>query len=207
MKLDSAYFDKVRAGNGRASARAASAPEPEPARACAAEGCSEAGSFRAPKGRHAEGEYHWFCLDHVREYNKTYNYFAGMNEAAVQSFQKDALTGHRPTWKVGVNTRADEGRPDTRARPRVADPFGMFGGAERQARPDPERRRAVHNQERRSFDMLGLPETATRAEVKARFHLLAKRYHPDANGGDRGNEDRLRDVIQAYNYLKAAGFA
>ena len=43
-------------------------------------------------------------------------------------------------------------------------------------------------------------------EVKARFKALVKRHHPDANGGDRSSEDKLREIIQAYNYLKSIGF-
>ena len=58
-------------------------------------------------GRLREGQYFCFCLDHVREYNATYNYFNGMSDEAVLRYQKDALTGHRPTWKMGAN-RQDE---------------------------------------------------------------------------------------------------
>ena len=54
--------------------------------------------------------------------------------------------------------------------------------------------------------MLGLEADAKRADIKARFKMLVKRHHPDANGGDRGSEDTLREIIQAYNYLKSAGF-
>jgi DnaJ-class molecular chaperone len=39
-----------------------------------------------------------------------------------------------------------------------------------------------------------------------RFKMLVKRHHPDANGGDRSTEDRLREIIQAYNYLKSVKF-
>jgi DnaJ-class molecular chaperone len=53
---------------------------------------------------------------------------------------------------------------------------------------------------------LGLDGTATPAEVKARYKLLVKRHHPDANGGDRSLEERLREIIQAYSYLKSVGF-
>ena len=71
----------------------------------------------------------------------------------------------------------------------------------------PEREgRMVRNAERKALEALGVELSATREEIKARFKLLVKRHHPDANGGDRSSEDRLRDIIQAYNYLKTAGF-
>ena len=59
---------------------------------------------------------------------------------------------------------------------------------------------------RKALETLGLETSATTAEVKARFKLLVKRHHPDANGGDRSSEDRLVEIIQAYNYLKSNGF-
>jgi len=60
---------------------------------------------------------------------------------------------------------------------------------------------------RRAYDVLGLDESADAAAVKARYKQLVKQVHPDANGGDRSYEDRLREVINAYNTLKAAGLA
>ena len=69
--------------------------------ACEWQGCKEKASHRAPKGN-TEKEYWHFCLAHVREYNQSYNFFAGMNDAAVMAYQKDAITGHRPTWKMGT---------------------------------------------------------------------------------------------------------
>ncbi len=203
MKLHSAYFNKIRID--------AAEPRHEPARrACEMPGCDGSGTHRAPKGRHLEGEYFWFCLDHVRQYNKSYNYFTGMNDAAVQAFQRDASFGHRPTWQMGVNAKSDE--PIRQARPsgfkwsgRAQDPFRLFGEGFQTRGAEPERRK-VHNMEARSLSTLGLDLSASAAEIKARYKLLVKRHHPDANGGDRSLEDRLREVIQAYSYLKSVGF-
>ena len=50
---------------------------------------------------------------------------------------------------------------------------------------------------------LELGGDATPAKIKARYKELVKRHHPDANGGDRSSEERLREIIQAYNYLRA----
>jgi len=82
--------------------------------------------------------------------------------------------------------------------------FG-HGGRARAEKPAAEAR-PVRNAERKAFDTLGLEIDAAAAEIKARFKELVKRHHPDANGGDRSTEDRLIEVIQAYNYLKSAKF-
>ncbi len=125
-----------------------------------------------------------------------------MSDDAVTKYQKDAITGHRPTWKMGAGkSRSD---PD-----QAEDPFGMFGefaGGFRPKTAPVEPVRTVRNAERKALDALGLEPGASAVEVKARFKLLVKRHHPDANGGDRTLEDRLREIIQAYNYLKSVGY-
>jgi hypothetical protein len=132
-----------------------------------------------------------------------------MSDAEVTDFQKDAMTGHRPTWKVGANSWAH----GTKARMTGAgggaglnahDPHGLFAESARQAREEPHRR-VLKPIEKKSMDALHLPETASKAEIKARFKELVKRHHPDSNGGDTRSADTLREIIQAYNYLKKAG--
>ena len=100
MKLDSKFFDRLRVKPDANRLLRDSCP------ACEWPGCTEPGLYPAPKGRAREGQYHRFCLDHVREYNKSYNYFAGLPDEAVVKHQKDDMIGHRPTWSLGVNSWA-----------------------------------------------------------------------------------------------------
>jgi DnaJ domain len=183
---------------------------------CEWPGCNGAAIYRAPKGRGRENEYWRFCLDHVREYNHSYNFFAGMSTDDIARYQKDAVVGHRPTWKMGMNG----GRPTARShsarfQPNMEDaddPLGLFrhfGGVAKRADGEHLRgrgSRVIRDDERKALDTLGLEPEATTAEIKLRFKTLVKRHHPDANGGDRSTEDRLREIIQAYNYLKSVGF-
>jgi hypothetical protein len=204
MDLNSKYFDRIRINPG------ADAPEPEAA-PCEAPGCAHVGGYRAPKGRGREGQYYNFCLDHVREYNKSYNYFAGMGDDDIADYQRSAATGHRPTWTMGVN-RAAAGAENPRsawASGAFADPFGLFGADAAHARKpkqEEEAQRPLRNLERRSFAALDLDGHESAAEIKARYKALVKQLHPDANGGDRSSEDRLRQIIQAYHYLRSVGF-
>lgn len=206
MNLNSKYFDRIRIS-----------PEEGPAvatdtRPCEWHGCGQLGGYRAPKGRDREGQYYNLCLDHVREYNKSYNYFAGMKDDDVIAYQRSANIGHRPTWTMGVNADSAEAQkfhPNRAWAAAFSDPFGVFGGGgDRRAREqkvEPERR-PLRNLERRSFATLDLEGGESGTEIKARYKALVKQLHPDANGGDRSSEDRLRQIIQAYHYLKAAGF-
>ena len=209
MKSDSPLFDRIRVKPDKDRRLRAQFPT------CEWPNCEAPATHRAPKGRLREREYWRFCLEHVREYNHAYNFFAGMTTEDIARYQKEAVIGHRPTWKMGMNG----GRPSSRSRSArlhpeftdADDPFGMFrefgglGSARRSERRAPEAR-AVRNAERKALDALGLEADASAHEVKTRFKTLVKRHHPDANGGDRSSEDRLREIIQAYNYLKSIGF-
>jgi curved DNA-binding protein CbpA len=202
MKLDSKYFDSIRVKRGSGRSRQPETPS------CQWQGCQEPGPHRAPQGRGREGRYFQFCTTHVQQYNKSYNYFDGMSDAEVEAFQKSAATGHRPTWTMGANS-AGHGREHdphhhrfTEGAGRPNDPFNLLGaGAKRTQAKNP----AIGNVARKSLRALHLDEHATKAEIKTRFKELVKRHHPDANGGDRSSEDRLREIIVAYNYLKSAG--
>jgi hypothetical protein len=219
MKFDSPLFDRIRVKPGEDRRQQTDQP------CCDWPHCTQSATHRAPKGRNRERDYWRFCLDHVREYNQSYNFFAGMSDDAVARYQKDALTGHLPTWKIGMV--GSTGR--TRGRGRNAGPHGgpfadalgpddpfdiarEFGGtgaphgrgSAGQARAEAERR-TIRNAERKALLSLGFEENAAGADIKARFKELVKRHHPDANGGDRGSEEKLREIIEAYSYLKKTG--
>jgi DnaJ domain len=208
MSTDSPLFDRIRVKPDKDRRLRAQCP------ACEWPECKAPATHRAPKGRLREREYWKFCLDHVRAYNHSYNFFAGMSADDIARYQKDAVIGHRPTWKMGSGgarpaNRSGSARLDAKLAD-VIDPFGMFrefGGASA-AQPNPKRQPVglVRNAQRKALDALGLEDDASAQEIKSRFKSLVKRHHPDANGGDRSSEDKLREIIQAYNYLKSIGF-
>jgi curved DNA-binding protein CbpA len=207
MKFDSPLYDRIRVKPSEDRRLQTERP------CCEWPNCTESASHRAPKGRNREHEYWQFCLNHVREYNQSYNFFAGMSDDAVARFQKDALTGHLPTWRMGMVGGKK------RAKGRVgrffeegfgaADPFDIlreFGAPSGATHSGADiERRTVRNAERKALHALGLEDGAAGPEIKARFKELVKRHHPDANGGDRGSETKLREIIEAYNYLKKTG--
>jgi len=203
MSTFSKYFERIRVRPDPAAETKADAPR------CQWDGCAEAGTHRAPVGRMREGEYFRFCFDHVREYNKSFNYFAGAPAAEIARFQKEALTGHRPTWTVASNGSA-RFAPDVSQKrsgragyyKNVRDPFNLFSQTRADGRPFESKARPL---EAKALETLGLDAHATGPAIKSRYKELVKRHHPDANGGDRGSEDRFREVIQAYRMLKQAG--
>lgn len=164
---------------------------------CAHPDCDLAGEYRAPRSRDALDSYYRFCLEHVREYNAAWNYYANMDNAAVEAEMRNDIVWRRPTWPLGTRTGAAEDK--------FADPLGLF----RRERTDGAEARAADVQlqsltpaEREAISLLGLVAPVTKADVKLRYKILAKMLHPDANGGDKRAEDRLKSVNYAYTTLR-----
>jgi len=205
MKLESKYFDRIRVKPEEDRLLRDQTP------VCEWPGCEGVGKHPAPKGRDSEGDYHYFCVDHVRQYNKQYNYFSGMQDPEIADWRKEAETGHRPTWKLGENSWATHNGGRRRSgkakknQETPADPCDLLEEKTRTRQPN-RPSRSIRNAELKALHKLGMDETATAATVKAQYKTLVKRLHPDANGGSRANEDKLREIIQAYDYLKKAKF-
>jgi hypothetical protein len=175
----------------------AKAPVIEKLRPCAVRGCREEGSHRIPKSRQNLSEQIYVCFAHARAHNESWDYFKGMSDKEIERFQVDALTGHRPTWPLGK--RAARMR---RGVFEFDDAFGHMDEESPAPRPPTRKLAGVQLQ---ALATLNLEETATLQEIKARYKELVKRFHPDANGGDRGAEERLKQVIKAYAVLRRHG--
>ena len=205
MKTQSKLFDTIRIRPRR---------EEKPAEVtvtCDWEGCEEPGEYKAPKGHRGEGQYHHFCLEHVRHYNTSFNFFAGMEkdelEQALHTPPKAESRSSFATGNPGIrNSRT--AKESLRPGDKYGDPFGVFAKyRHRQAQtPAAERVKPLHEQDRRALETLGIIGHAKSDQIKQAYKSLVKIHHPDANGGDKSSEDRLRAIIAAYSHLKKAGF-
>lgn len=167
--------------------------EDETPHPCAVEGCPNPGLYKAPLGRDRLHEYRYLCLDHIREFNKAWDYFSGMNEDEIEAFRKDAVTGHRPTWERGqtlppgateklyqaVNEFMHSGRKRTRDHPRLPPKL------------------------KKALTLFELDYPYTEPELKNRYKQLVKQYHPDRNAGDKLAEEKFKAVAEAYKILGA----
>ncbi len=164
---------------------------------CAWPDCDGYGDFKAPKSRDRLRDYHHFCLDHVREYNKRWNYYEGMNSSAIEEDMRRDYTWDRPSWNFGSFKNAAG-----QAGGGFKDDFGFFnqdGSFKREPEDDYSQ---FEWEERKAFALLDLKPGVTQEELKARYKVLVKKYHPDLNGGDKEAEERFKIVSEAYTLLK-----
>ncbi len=169
-------------------------------RPCEFLGCDQPADHRAPRAPNDLRSYRWFCLDHVRDYNRSWNFFAGWSRDDIERFQHDDMTGHRPTWPIGQNP-GERRREDLEAVFRAFEhewlgaDNGRNGG---RGRPT----EAASEAWREASALLNLTPPFNLGELKRRYKSLVKRHHPDANGGSRESEELLKHINHAYNYLR-----
>jgi hypothetical protein len=185
--------------------------EPElPVRPCDHTGCEAGGDFRAPKSRLELDRYYWFCLEHVRAYNLAWNYYRGMSDNEIEAEIRRDTVWQRPSWKLGErhgpgprvhdSTGFYAGNGHDRGRRSNGHAGGHGGG---QARDAAARAASARDQALAVFD---LEPPLTPVRLKARYKVLVKMHHPDAHGGDKAAEEKLKIINQAYATLKASYF-
>lgn len=155
-------------------------------------GCLNAGDFRAPRSRTNLREYQWFCEEHIVAFNKSWNYFEGMGEEEIYAFQRDATTGHRPTWRM------DQVKGNASAK--LEEAFGrMFGeGHAYKAEAKP-----IGAREKDALAVLDLEHPSDKSKIKAQYRELVKKYHPDVNRGNARAEETFKKITRAYHHLLA----
>jgi hypothetical protein len=149
---------------GRAAARV---------RLCDREGCNEPGDRPAPKAPNSRERW-MFCEAHAAEYNKNWNYFAGLTpeEAARRAAEEESgAAAYRKSAHYGWAGPGD----GTRSR-----------------------------DEMRALSVLGLESDAEFKQIRTAYRQLAKEHHPDLKQGDKEAEKRFREIQAAYDVLRNA---
>lgn len=169
-------------------------------RVCDMPGCAHNGDYKAPKDRDL-GEYYFFCLDHVQEYNKAWNYFEGMSSSDIEDYIIRSALGDRPTWRYDSFTGLQE-----ELRRKAWNFYGAHAqpGAEK-GREGREQFRNQINKDTPEFEamaIMGLEPPLDLPSIKSRYKELVKKYHPDVNRDNPEAENLLKSINMAYTILK-----
>ncbi len=175
-------------------------PQPgSPGRPCDHPGCTARGEFRAPRSRAELHVFYWFCLEHIRDYNLAWNFYAGMSSKDIEREIRNDTVWQRPTWPMGARNAQGYW-------PRFRD-NGLFDLDDEDARPEQRRppNRPPSPQDQ-ALVIFNLEPPLTLVGLKARYKELVKLNHPDVHGGDKAAEERLKIINLAYATLKASYF-
>ena len=156
--------------------------------------CKEQGKYKAPIERDNSKKYRLLCLEHVKEFNKNWNYFSGMNDNQIYNFIKSDLTWHKPTqsftssdnffkvlWNNALNDNIFINRNEMTQR---------------------DNRLNFDQNDIKAFNILGLGVGLKWEKVQEKFKKLVKKFHPDMNAGNKKFEDKLKVITLAYTQLK-----
>ncbi|MEM0949355.1 MAG: J domain-containing protein [Pseudomonadota bacterium] len=168
-------------------------------RVCDHPGCDKPGKYRAPKSPDSLDEFYWFCKDHVREYNLKWNFFNGATEEEMDAQIDKDRVWDRPTKPFG--NHGEEARAWSRLG--IDDPHQILGeNATRNPGKGGGAGRKLPPTERKALDILEARDTWTKSEIRKQYKSLVKDLHPDMNGGNRADEDRLQEVVWAWDQIK-----
>jgi len=167
-------------------------PPVQKIRPCDHPGCDGAGEFRAPRSRQQLNEYYWFCLDHVRAYNASWDFYKGMSVDDIERELRQSTTWDRQTWPLGSKTSS------RRFTFEFHDPLGVF---EEEAEEMRKARTRPLTAEEAALQCLELQAPITVKQLKTRYKQLVKQHHPDANGGDKQAEEKFKEIAHAYKVL------
>jgi curved DNA-binding protein CbpA len=173
---------------------------------CQWDGCEKHGTHRAPVGRDAEGLYLLFCTEHVKDYNRGYNYQTNLSDPITARYQREAASGARTTVGTSPTEAKEMPLPSTARSGSAKAVNARKTAAQRQTAAAELHKRKLKVLEAKAFEALDLSPDATPEEIRRRYKERLKMHHPDANQGDRNSEDKLRASIDAHKILKLNGF-
>ncbi len=153
------------------------------------EGCALEGLYPAPKSPQRLQDRYWFCLEHVRLYNASWNYYAHMKEDEIEASRREDVTWQRPSWPFSQGNFSYH-------IPSFEDVESLFGQTSRGGQG------ILDSYETEALAVLDLTYPLTQEVLKTRYKMLAKRFHPDLNQGCRQAEEHLKNVNQAYSVLQ-----
>lgn len=172
-------------------------PHTLPQRSCDMPGCQKSAEYRAPKSRHQLREYYWFCFNHIREYNKNWDYFKGMDPSQIEAQLRSDVVWDKPSWKLGQlgkKQRADPQFFKDRLHILSRNTMGWQDKPNPIAPVPPQLQQALH--------LLDLAWPVSLQDLKKRYMGLARQYHPDLNEGNTRLEEKFKQINAAYTQLR-----
>ena len=162
---------------------------------CEWDNCKESGKYKAPLERDNSKSYRWLCEEHIKSFNKNWNYFEGMSQKEIENFLKSDLTWHRPTQKFG----SSDNFFNILWNNALSDKFNLFN---ENKIFNSLNGKHLNEKDKDAFKIMGLEFNTDWPSVQKKFKTLVKKFHPDKNLGNKQFEDKLKKITLAYSHLK-----
>ena len=156
--------------------------------------CKKIGVYKAPVEKDNSKKFKLLCLEHIKAFNKSWNYFSDMNDREIEDFIKSDLTWHKPTKSFGSSENFFRilwvNALDDKSSIFKNSVFKNFN------------RSKLSDKDKEALKILGLKNDTNWSDIQKRFKMLVKKYHPDKNHGSKKYEDILKKITLAYSQLR-----
>ena len=173
-------------------------------RTCEVDGCSLEAKYRAPKSPRDLENFHWFCLKHVKEYNTRWNFFKNHSEEEFEKEVNLSKTWGRKTKPFGSKSSINKPHSDGNSRLRfgIEDPYGFIDNLGNKETNSLGTKKRLNHSEQKAISILGATDTMTKEEIRKLYKILIKDLHPDTNDGKRDDEERMTEVVWAWDQIR-----
>ncbi len=161
--------------------------------------CKKKGEFKAPKSRLLINEYYFFCLEHIKEYNKSWDFYKGLSVDQIENSMRKDTIWNRPSWPL-------KGNPY-----KVMEQINNFYSSEINDFTNLEKDNiyfknklideTLTDDENRALLILGLKLPITIEKIKKNYKKLVKIFHPDVNGNNKKAEEKFKEINHSYRTL------
>ena len=166
---------------------------------CDKKGCSARGEFKAPKSRIKLNEYYYFCLTHIKEYNKSWDFYKGLTVDQIEkSINKDSVWD-RPSWPL----KGNPSRVMEQINEFMNNDYNLFENDRNHQEYYKNRLfdETLTNEQNLALKSLGLKLPINLEEIKKKYKKLVKIFHPDVNDNNIEAEKRFKEINEAYRVL------
>tara|TARA_B100000029_G_scaffold262212_1_gene258397 strand:- start:4351 stop:4869 length:519 start_codon:yes stop_codon:yes gene_type:complete len=157
--------------------------------------CNKIAKHKAPAEKDNSKNYKWLCEEHIKQFNKNWNYFEGMSQNEIEIFLKSDITWHRPTQKFGDSDNFFNILWNNA----LDDKFKIFNA---EGKYKPIKNKKLSEKDKDAFRILNLEFDSDWKAIQKKFKTLVKKFHPDKHSGNKRYEDKLKKITLAYSHLK-----
>jgi hypothetical protein len=162
---------------------------------CDHKSCKKIGKYKAPIEKDNSKKFKWLCLDHIKEFNRSWDYFKGMSDQEVCEFLKSEMTWHKPTQSFNS--------PDNFFNILWKNTLNEVGGIISNGYGKHIKTKInFSDKDIEAFKIIELEVDTKWEKIQNQFKKLVKKYHPDMNAGNKEFEEKLKIVTLAYTQLK-----
>ena len=165
---------------------------------CDSPKCNEKGEYRAPKSRVMLNEYFYFCLDHIKEYNKSWDFYKGMSVEQIENSMRNDTFWDRPSWPLKNSFK------------NIFDEFNEY--VEDFVKNDDDKindtyfknkllDESLSIEEAKALKELDLKMPISLEKIKKNYKKLVKIFHPDVNGNNKDAEEKFKQINESYKLL------